>query len=150
MVLSFLQGKNIRYIAFRQGKNGMPAATNEVSRRTPHLAELEAGAHRKAPHRPKSLRGFHLWWRKDSNLRRPESTDLQKYVGRLDSPGGVRLELARLYTEARRGQIDSGDAYRLSLILAQLVKAIEVADLAERLDALESAHDTPSTLRRAS
>lgn len=70
-----------------------------------------------------------------------------KYVGRLDTPAGVRVELARLYTEARRNQIESGDAYRLALILGQLSKVMEVADLAERLEALE---DAAPTLRRVS
>ena len=65
------------------------------------------------------------------------ASDKAKYVGRLDTPAGVRVELARLYTEARRNQIGSGDAYRLSLILGQLSKVMEVADLADRLEALE-------------
>jgi hypothetical protein len=72
-----------------------------------------------------------------------------RYVGRLDSPRGVRVELARLYTEARRGTVDTGDAYRLSLILGQLSKVMEVADLADRLDALEAAAATTGPRRMA-
>jgi hypothetical protein len=64
-----------------------------------------------------------------------------KHVARLNTPQGVRREMARLYTDARRGQLDTGDAYRLSLILAQLVKAIETSELADRLDALELLDD---------
>lgn len=64
-----------------------------------------------------------------------------KYVGRLDTPRGVRVELARLYTEARRGNIDTADAYRLSLILGQLSKVMDVSELATRLEELEQAAD---------
>lgn len=74
------------------------------------------------------------------------ATDKAKYVGRLDTPQGVRLELARLYTECRRGTVDSTHGYRLSLMLGQLAKVMEVADLADRLDALETASKSP--LRR--
>ena len=72
------------------------------------------------------------------------TSDKAKYVGRLDTPRGVRVELARLYAEARRGTVGTADAYRLSLILGQLAKAMEVADLADRLEALE-ARDIPAT-----
>lgn len=71
-----------------------------------------------------------------------------KHVGRLDTPRGVRREMARLYTDARRGQLDSATAYRLSLILAQVIKAIETSELAERLDALEHGSETTPPLRR--
>ncbi len=66
------------------------------------------------------------------------------YVPRLDTPGGVRRELARLYTDARkaaaeRGPIDTGDAYRLAMILGTLTKAIETDTLAVEVEALKAA-----------
>ena len=64
-----------------------------------------------------------------------------KYVHRLDTPQGVRKELAALYAECRRGTIDTGDGYRLSLMLGQLAKVLEVTDLADRLEQLEAATD---------
>ncbi len=64
-----------------------------------------------------------------------------KHVGRLNTPEGVRREMARLYTDARRGQLPTGDAYRLALILAQLIKAIDSTEIADRLDALERMDD---------
>ena len=79
------------------------------------------------------------------HITKPASTKA-KYVHRLDTPQGVRKELAALYAEARRGTVDSTDAYRLSLMLGQLAKVMEVADLADRLDALETA--SASHLRR--
>ena len=64
-----------------------------------------------------------------------------KYIGRLSTPREVQKELARLYLDARRGALDSGDAYRMSLILGQLAKAMEVTTLADQLDELEDATD---------
>ena len=62
----------------------------------------------------------------------------QKYVGRLDTPRAVQRELARLYCDARRGDLDSGDAYRLSLILGQLCKSMETTTQADEIEALEA------------
>ena len=64
-----------------------------------------------------------------------------RYIGRLDTARGVQRELARLYCDARRGDLDSGDAYRMSLILGQLAKSMEVTTLADQLDELEGATD---------
>ena len=60
-------------------------------------------------------------------------------VGRLDSLRGVRRELARLYTDARQGRIQTGDASRLAFILATLAKILEQADLESRVAQLEDA-----------
>ena len=64
-----------------------------------------------------------------------------KYFHRLDKAGGVRRELASVYTDARRGIIDSAEAYRLASILHMLAKVIETSELADELDALEAATD---------
>ncbi len=60
-------------------------------------------------------------------------------VGRLDSLRGVRRELARLYTDARQGRLQTGDASRLAFILATLAKLIEQEDLEHRVTLLEDA-----------
>ncbi len=70
-----------------------------------------------------------------------------KYVHRLDKAGGIRRELASVYADARRGLIDSADAYRLASILHMLAKVIETSELADELQALEAATD-PKALRR--
>ena len=69
-----------------------------------------------------------------------------RYVHRLDKAGGVRRELAAVYADARRGAIDSADAYRLASILHMLAKVIETSELADQLDQLDDAAD--SKLRR--
>ena len=39
-----------------------------------------------------------------------------------------------MYADARRGAIDSADAYRLASILHMLAKVIETSELADQLD----------------
>lgn len=70
-----------------------------------------------------------------------------KYVPRLDEPGGVRKLLAAIIAEARRGDLDTRDGYRLCLMCGVLLKAMETSDLADRLEALEAAVP-PHSLRR--
>lgn len=63
------------------------------------------------------------------------------YVGRLGSLEQVRLEAARLYREARRGDVAPGDASKLCSILAliaTLLRDRELAVLTDRLQALEA------------
>ena len=64
-----------------------------------------------------------------------------KYVHRTDSAGGIRKELSAVYADARRGTIDSSDAYRLASILHMLSKVVETSELADQLDQLEDATD---------
>lgn len=49
----------------------------------------------------------------------------------------VRAELANVYRQAKTGQIDIGDASKLTYILYTLAKLIEVDDLERRIIALE-------------
>lgn len=58
-------------------------------------------------------------------------------AGRLNSVKAVRLELARLYWQARNNEVDVADASKLAFMLAQLAKLIEGSDLEERLATLE-------------
>ena len=60
-------------------------------------------------------------------------------IGRLDTIGGVVTELGRVYREARRGELDVGDATRLAYILREIRCALELSEFEKRLEALESA-----------
>ncbi len=59
-------------------------------------------------------------------------------IGRLDSVGGVVTELGRIYRQARRGDLDVGDATRLAMILREIRGAVEVGDMEARLLAVEA------------
>ena len=50
----------------------------------------------------------------------------------------VRREMAKLYREARNGQIDTRDATRLVYILGELVKVFAVRELEARVKTLEA------------
>ncbi len=60
---------------------------------------------------------------------------------RLLTIGDVKKELARLYREARAGQVDSQAASRLANMLSILGRLIEGSDLERRLEELEKALD---------
>ena len=62
-------------------------------------------------------------------------------IGRLDSVAGIRRELARVYTEARRGELDTNEASKLGNLLAVLHRIIEGSALEDRLARLEEAAD---------
>jgi len=49
----------------------------------------------------------------------------------------VRTELAKLYSEARRGQVNVSDASKLAHMLQILAKIITGDDIERRLEALE-------------
>lgn len=56
----------------------------------------------------------------------------------LSTINAVRVEMARLYREAKAGRIAPADASRLAFILGQVGKLIEVGSLEARLNALEN------------
>jgi len=56
---------------------------------------------------------------------------------KLGSIAEVRRELARVYRDARGGQLETGDASRLSYILVSIGKMIELDDLEKRITQLE-------------
>ncbi len=61
-------------------------------------------------------------------------------IGRLDTAAGVRRELGRLYRVARRnagGKVTAQDAARLSMILQNITRSLEVEELERRLRAVE-------------
>ncbi len=59
---------------------------------------------------------------------------------RLDSLKRVRLELARVYSDARAGRVTTQDATRLAYVLDCIKKCIMDADLEERVAQLEAEH----------
>ena len=60
---------------------------------------------------------------------------------RLDSLKRVRLELNKLYRDARAGVLPSGDASRLGFLLLSIGKLLEVEILETRLEKLEKDYE---------
>lgn len=65
------------------------------------------------------------------------TSTLPPRIGRINTAAGVRKELAKLYKEARSGQVPVADASRLGALLAALARIIEQSDLECRVRALE-------------
>ncbi|BDI07138.1 hypothetical protein [Sphaerotilus microaerophilus] len=57
---------------------------------------------------------------------------------KLGTPDEMRLEMARVYREARSGTLDTQEASRLVYILGELRKAYETQVIDQRLKALEN------------
>ena len=60
-------------------------------------------------------------------------------IGRLTSVGRVAIELGRLYRQARHGEVETIEAYRLATILSAMAKCLETSAFEERLAAMEAA-----------
>ncbi len=56
---------------------------------------------------------------------------------RLGTAAEVRMEMARLYRDARTGQVEITDATKLAYILTQLATLMRIDDLEQRTAALE-------------
>ncbi len=56
---------------------------------------------------------------------------------RLNTAGNVRVELARLYHELRRGEVDSDTARAATFILRSLLESLRLDHFEQRLDELE-------------
>ena len=67
-------------------------------------------------------------------------------IGPLNTVGGVVTELGRVYREARRGQMDVGDATRLAMILREIRCALEASEIEKRLGDLERLETEPRRL----
>jgi hypothetical protein len=63
------------------------------------------------------------------------------HVGPLTNVRHVRAELARVYRDARTGEIDTRDASRLAFILTALYRVIEGSEIERRLEKLEETID---------
>lgn len=62
----------------------------------------------------------------------------KQYVrAQLDTVWDVRKELAKLYREARRNDIDVGNASRLANILVMMARIMADSELEARIEALE-------------
>jgi len=57
----------------------------------------------------------------------------------LSSAETIRQEMARVYREARSGQIDTNEASKLIYMLSQITKAYELGEIEKRLAELEQA-----------
>jgi hypothetical protein len=80
----------------------------------------------------------------DTNL--PEVIQANELTGspsprsrlRLGTVRECRRELAKLYVEARRGEIEPADATRLAYLLTSLASMIRDSELEARIEALEA------------
>jgi hypothetical protein len=60
---------------------------------------------------------------------------------RLDTLAGCRRELAKLYAEARQGQLEAQTATRLASIVGMVARILEGAELEARVTRLEGELD---------
>jgi hypothetical protein len=58
-------------------------------------------------------------------------------IGRLNTLSGIRVELARVYRDCRRGQLNPSAGTRLAFVLQCLHKLIELESIEQRVQALE-------------
>src|SRR5438046_6824876 len=73
-----------------------------------------------------------------STLKDKEKSLSTPRISRLDRVGGVSSELAKLYREARKGEIEPYTATRLASVLVALRGSLEASTFEARLDALEA------------
>ena len=59
-------------------------------------------------------------------------------VGRLDTVGGVCVEMGKVYRQARRGDLETEKAARLIHMLHLLRGALETSTFEARFDAIEA------------
>jgi hypothetical protein len=60
-------------------------------------------------------------------------------IGKLTSVGRVAIEIGRLYRHARRGEIDTIEAYRLASVLGVMAKCLETTEFESRISEMEAA-----------
>jgi hypothetical protein len=66
------------------------------------------------------------------------ATPSPPHVGKLDSLRKVRLEMTKIYKEARIGTLETQEATRLCFLLVNIAKLIESSDLERRLEQVEA------------
>ena len=59
-------------------------------------------------------------------------------IGKLDTVGAIRAEVARLCRAGRRGELPPADASRLSNVLSLVAKLIEGGEFERRLEQVEA------------
>jgi hypothetical protein len=60
-------------------------------------------------------------------------------IGRLTSVGRVAIELGRLYRQARYGEVETIEAYRLASVLTAMARCLETTEFERRLAEMEAA-----------
>jgi hypothetical protein len=60
-------------------------------------------------------------------------------IGRLTSVSRVAIELGRLYRQARHGEVETIEAYRLATILSAMAKCLETTEFERRIAEMETA-----------
>lgn len=70
------------------------------------------------------------------NAKKPDPRPRKKRVGSLKTVGQIISESARLYREARRGEIPASDASKLASILTGMRQAVEIVELKGEIDTL--------------
>jgi hypothetical protein len=60
-------------------------------------------------------------------------------IGRLTSVGMIGVEIGRLYRLARRGDIETIEAYRLASVLSVMAKCLETTEFERRIAEMEAA-----------
>ena len=73
----------------------------------------------------------------DSPSSQPAPTPSRRRL-RLTTVGGVRREMAAVYTDARSGRLDPTAASKLTYMLTSIAKVMEVSDFEARIAALEA------------
>jgi hypothetical protein len=77
----------------------------------------------------------------------------RRRVGKLTNATMVSIEIARIYRQCRRGEMDTTEGYRYANILSLLAKCLEQSNIEQRMAELEAAlaaqSEQPQPLRRA-
>jgi hypothetical protein len=60
-------------------------------------------------------------------------------IGQPTSVGRVAIKVGRIYSAARRGDIDSIEAYRLASVLSVMAKCLETTEFKRRIAEMEAA-----------
>jgi hypothetical protein len=71
-------------------------------------------------------------------MTKPLNAKLRR-VGKLSNSTMVSVEIARIYRQCRRGEMDTSEGYRYANILSILAKCLEQSNLEQRLAELEAA-----------
>jgi hypothetical protein len=70
---------------------------------------------------------------------KPKERQRRVRIGKLTSVGRVAIELGRLYRQARYGEVETIEAYRLASVLSVMAKCLETSEFERRLAAMETA-----------
>lgn len=71
----------------------------------------------------------------------PPPSDAAKGPIRLTTADEIRVEMAKVYRLARRGQMPTDQATKLTYILGELRKALELSVIERRIQQLERDHE---------